>query len=349
MVQFSRTNFLISIVAIALLAPGCKKKPRDLQGLVLTAIRGTIEVTDNKNIKKALESAALYTRDAILMPGYSIKTGDDAQVDMDFSESIRLRIGEATSMRLEAAKCLKHKGYTRLQLHLDSGKVFSVGKKLSSNSRITIVTPTSVVGVRGTEFMVREENGKSVTLVREGSVEVSDEALNVIKIVEADQKAEIDSNGEIRVVAQTEEDRKEVQSLGTDIASITESGRQGIQDLIDQFEEQKILIQQTIEEQKQSDAETMQTQKDQDKDLIKNQVESDRQLLKEQIERDRASMEEMRGKIQAEASQLQETGKQDQSKIQSEGKQGIDQIKQNSPARTQDATKSELEKLKNPQ
>lgn len=332
-----------------MLTPGCKKKPRDLQGLILTSIRGSVDVTDNMNIKRTLASAALYTRDAILMPGYSVKTRGDAQVDMDFSESIRLRIGEDTAMRLETAKCLKNKGYQRLQLRLDSGRIYSVGKKIASSSRITIVTPTSVVGVRGTEFMVREENGKSVTLVREGSVEVSDEALNVIKIVEADQKAEIDENGKIQVVQQTDKDREEVQSLGNEIASITENGRTEIQNLIDQFEEQKILIQQTIEEQEKINAENMEQQKNQDKDLIKNQIETDRQNLREQIEKDRASMEEMRSKIQAEASQLQQSGKEDQDKIKTEGRQGIDQIKQNSPARTQDATKSELEKLKNPQ
>ncbi|MBL8021519.1 MAG: FecR domain-containing protein [Leptospirales bacterium] len=349
MVHFSRSNFLLLILALACIAPGCKKKPRDVQGLILTSIRGSVDVTDNMNIKRTLASAALYTRDAILMPGYSVKTRSDTQVDMDFSESVRLRVGEDTSMRLETARCLKHKGYARLQLRLDSGKIYSVGKKISSSSRITIITPTSVVGVRGTEFMVREEKGKSVTLVREGSVEVSDEALNVIKIVEADQKAEIDSNGEIQVVPQTDEDRKEVQNLGADIATITESGREQMQNLVDQFEEQKVLIQQTLEEQEKINTANMEQQKEQDKDLIKNQIESDRQSLKEQIERDRANMEEMRQKLQAESTQLQQAGKEDQSKIQSEGKEGINQIKQNSPVGTQDATKAELEKLKNPQ
>ena len=338
-----RKHSLFFVLILTALA-ACKEK-QDLQGAVITALRGDVRIT-NKSGTKTIGSGALYTKDAILFPGDVVATGKDAQADLQFSNTVKMRLGPESSLRIETARIMAEKNFQQIQVRLNNGRVYSQTDKLNSGSRLTVVTPTSVAAVRGTEFVVREEKGKHETLVRNGSVEVADDTLAELTIVEQDQKAEVTESGDISVKPQTDEEKKECADLGRDIASITEQGRNDIQSLIQQFEEQKILIQQTIEEQKKSNAENIEQQKQQNKELMEQKREQDRNLLREQIQKDRQNMEDLKNQMRSEADSARDANRAEQGKITDQGRQDMDQIKQNSPSGSQDKTREELEKLR---
>jgi len=331
------------ILGLACLA-ACKEK-QDLQGAAITALRGEVRIT-NKSGSRKLAPSALYTKDAILFPGDSIETGKDGQADLQFSKTVRLRIGPDSSLRIETARILAGKNFQQIQVRLNGGRVFSQLEKLDAGSRFTVVTPTSVAAVRGTEFLVREQRGKQETLVRNGSVEVADDTLSNLQIVEQDQKAEVSANGEVTVKPQTDSDKKECQDLGADIASITEQGRNDIQSLIEQFQEQKILIQQTLDEQKKSNEEIMQQQKDSNQELMQQKREQDRDLLRDQFQKDRQNMEELQNQMRSDMDASRDANKEEQNKITEQGRQDLDQMKHTSPSTSQDKTREELEKLR---
>jgi len=348
MITQTRFKKLIPVLLVATgLIANCKKAPADLQGAVITALRGVVHVTDNRANRKEVGASALNTRDAIVMPGYLIETETDAQVDLQFTTELRLRLGPSSSFRIETAPILADSNFSQLQLNLAKGRIYTQSPKLSSLSRITVVTPTAIASVRGTEFVTKQENGKNQTLVKEGAVEVADHALQNIATVAPDQKADVNKDGKVQVSPQTDDDKKEVQDLGKDIASLNESARDQIQAMVQQLDEQKILLKQTMEEQKQSNEELMRQKKDQDKDLIQKQKQGDLENLREQIKRDRENMDQMRNQLQQDGQQMRQNSRDDQNKIQDQGRQDMNQIKQNSPSHSQDQLKGDLDKLKN--
>ena len=343
------TRALILKVAIFVMlstAVACKKDQVDLQGAAITALQGSVSVTDNKGTKKTISPSSLYTKDGILMPGYAIQTGRDGQVDLQFSPTMKLRMGPDTTLKIESARILASKGFEQLQLRLEKGRVFLASEKLAAASRINVVTPTAIASVRGTEWVVKEENGKSQTMVKEGKVEVADDTLKDSQVVEENKKAEVQSDGKITVSTQTDSDKKEVADLGRDLASITENGRNEIQSLIQQFQEQKILIQQTIEEQKKSNEEIMQQQKDSNQQLMQDQHKKDLENLREQIQRDREEMDKLKSQLGADKDAMTQSGREEKDKISNQGRDEINQMKQNSPLSTQDQNKAELERLR---
>lgn len=336
----------IGFAFLILAAAGACKQKQDLQGAVITALQGEVRITNKSASRKVITSSALYTKDAILFPGDLVETGKDGHADLQFSASVKMRVGPDSSLRIETARILSGKNFEQVQVRLNSGKLFTQSGKLDAASRITVVTPTTVAAVRGTEFVVREEKNKHETLVREGSVEVADDLLSNLVIAEGDQKAEVTEDGKVNVVPQTEADRKECQDLGKDLASITEQGRNDIQSLIAQFEEQKLLIQQTIEEQKKSNEDILRQQKDSNRENMQNKREQDRELLREQIQRDRENMEQLKNQMRSDADAAREANKAEQGKITEQGKSDMEQIKQNRPSSSQDKTREDLERLR---
>ena len=333
MIRISKI-FAFVIISVFLLS-SCKDKPtEDLQGAVITALKGTVTITKPKNSPKAISTSVLYTKEALLMPGYIIETGADSTADLQFPSGVQLRIGPSSKAKLGAARIMTGKDFSQVQMNLEKGKLFTRVNKMKKGSRFNIVTPTSIAGVRGTDFMVKEENGKTTTMVKNGSVEVADSDVKKTEVVTTDNKAIVDKNGDIKVEPQTEDDKKELNDMGSEMASITENGRNQIKSIIQTFEEQKALIKQTIEEQKRSNEQVIGDQKNRDQDLLKNQIKRDQELIKK-----------VRGDADRIRDEVKRKSKEETDKIKSGGKKDIDKIKK-SPIKGLDKTKSELDKLK---
>jgi len=331
------------LLLVVLLSCGDKqqvkqKQPDDLQGAMITAIKGKVELINRDGSKKDISGIAPNTKEALLIPGQGLSTAKDSSVDLSFTNGIQFRIGASTQINLDSAKILSGENFSQVLLDLNKGKVFVKSPKLSKGSYITVTSPTAVAAVRGTEFLTKTEGTKSSTMVKEGSVSVSDDELNKSEVVNQDQKAEVNENGKVEVKPLNDADKNELADVGNSIASITENGKKEIESILQNFEEQKKLILQTIEEQKRSN-----------EALIKGQKESDQELLKEQIRKDRETLEAIKSQAKAEKDSQLEKGKADADAIKSNSQSDMSKIKENKPVDSQSGAKSELERIKKPQ
>jgi len=322
----------------------CKKAPTDLQGGVITAITGQVSIL-RSGATLAITADKVQTKDGFFLPGDEMRTGADSTADLQFSGGLIMRVGQKSRIRLSGARILSGDNFNEVLLDLSQGRLFTKSERLSRTSRVAIQTPTTVAMVRGTEFLVVQEAAKSETMVQSGTVAVTDEKLNNPEIVEEGKKAQVDPSGTVDVQPLSDEDRKQLSDMSKDLHSITSDAQSRIQDILQNFEENKARIQQTIEEQKRLNESVIQEQKDRDQNLIQDQKERDRQMLEDQIRRDREEIDRIRSSTDAQRQEMQNKSQEQSDAIRSGAQGEMDQIRQNTQGQ-QDATRSELDRIR---
>lgn len=111
-------------------------------------------------------------------PGETLETGDSARIKLLLKDNSIVDIGPNSKFKLTSCHTTAQKENIELDLEFGTLRA-NVVKKLKQRSReFKLKTPTSVLGVRGTEFFVRwqKDSSDSVTeqiSVLEGRVEVS--------------------------------------------------------------------------------------------------------------------------------------------------------------------------------
>jgi hypothetical protein len=208
-----------------------------------------------------------------------------------------MRLGANTKAKLEGAQILTGEGFTKVLFRLDKGRALTKTDKLTAGSSVKIVTPTATASVRGTEFMVKEEEEASTTLVSEGSVEVSDSSNENSEVVEEGNKANISETGELILSTLDETDTQELGEMAQGLSGISEDGAKRIQEILQTFEENKELIKKAVEAQKLINAENLQEQLEKNKDLL------DTQNLKNQetLEKAKKTTEDLKKVIQGDS------------------------------------------------
>ena len=269
---------IISFAAIILLfiqLTSCKKGDKvdpitvKNDGLINFLTGNVSIVLDDKTVKANVGDK--------ITQGMTVRTGVKSVVDIYFEGSV-IRILENSSVVMkELVKNLSdNKELT--ELYVQNGKMFSqVTRKLTENEKFRVSTPTSVAGVRGTEFLVSEEDGKSRVSCVEGAVAVRD-ALEEddASFVDVDngKAANIEPGKPVSVEDLSEEDINNIKKIKDDIRGIREDIRR-------KFEEQREEIRKAVIEQKEADKSRVEEQKASDKanveaikDATKIQVEA---------------------------------------------------------------------------
>ena len=111
-----------------------------------------------------------------LYPGDQIATGEDAEVRFSLQEGGQFRLGEEAQMSVDELSGPEVEDDEPI-LRLVLGYLWSRLQKIKGQpGRLSLHTPTAVIGVRGTEFdTVVSLDATSVVAVDEGSVEVEAE------------------------------------------------------------------------------------------------------------------------------------------------------------------------------
>jgi hypothetical protein len=208
--------------------------------------------------------------------GMTVNTGAKSVVDIFFEGSV-IRILENSSVVMKELTKNLSNNKELTELYVQNGKVFSqVTKKLTENERYKITTPTSVASVRGTEFLVNEENRKSKISCVDGTVAVRDALEDDSSFVDVNdgKSASIESGKPISVEDLSEEDINDIKKIKNDIKGIREDIRR-------KFEEQREEIRKAVIDQKEADKSRVEQQKESDKanveaikDATKLQVEA---------------------------------------------------------------------------
>ena len=336
----------LTVAALCLWAGACKKAPMDVQGALITGLKGQVSVTRPDGAVEKVGSDIIDTKGAILAPGTTIETTPDGHADLAFTSGVLVRLAGGGRLTVAAARVLTDKDFSQVQMRLDSGRVFVRSPKLGRASRLAVTTPTAIASVRGTDFLVKTDSGGTTALVGEGLVEVTDEKVGEVKAVEPGSKAEVSPSGAVVVKPQTEDEKKELSDISQGIQGISEKGREQIRGILQTFEDQKKLIRQALDEQKRSNQELLEAQKGKDREMVKGQTDRDREMLRDQIRRDQEMLDKVRGEAKQNADAVKDKGRADQDAVKGKTQGDMDNIKKKSGTEGIDKTRSELDRLK---
>ncbi len=280
-----KINVLIIAALLAIQAVSCKKDaPSVIQndGLV-NFTTGDVKIFVNG------QAVAANTGDKITQ-GMTIKTGAKSVVDIYFEGSV-IRILEKSSVVMkELVKNLTdNKELT--ELYVENGKVFSkVTRKLTEGEKFRVNTPTAVAGVRGTEFLVSEEEGKSNIACIEGTVAVKDSKSDDTAFVdvEAGKEANVESGKPVTVNELKQQNLENIKRIKDEIKELRE-------DIRKKFEEQREEIRKAVVEQKEINKARVEDQKASDKanvEAIKDATKIQAEAIKGDITDKKAETKE---------------------------------------------------------
>ncbi|HOP30596.1 MAG TPA: FecR domain-containing protein [Spirochaetota bacterium] len=265
----------ISVIIFAMIlvmnVSGCKKeeaaKTVANNGIINFMTGDVTATTDGKTIK-------VNVGDAVTQ-GMVIKTGAKSVVDIYFNSSV-IRILEKSSVVMKELVKDLQSNKELSEFYVENGKLFSkVSRKLVEGEKFSVTSPTAVAGVRGTEFLVEEENGKSKISCIEGTVAVKEpeKADTEYVLVEAGKEAEIEKGKPVSVSDLKQQNLENIRRIKEEIKELREDIRR-------KFEEQREEIRKAVVEQKEANKQRVEDQKAMDK----ANVEAIKGSTKEQAE-----------------------------------------------------------------
>ncbi len=250
-----KITFLIIIALFAIQLTSCKKAgPSIVQndGLV-NFIAGDVKiVADGKTV-----SANVGDK---ITQGMIVKTGAKAIVDIYFQGSV-IRILEKSSVVMKELVKNLSENKELTELYVENGQMFSkVTRKLSQGEKFRVNTPTAVAGVRGTEFLVSEKEGKSTIACIEGKVAVKESSSDdsAFVEVEAGKEANVEKGKPVSVDELKAQNMENIKRIKDEIKEIRE-------DIRKKFEAQREEIKKAVVDQKEENKARVENQKASDK------------------------------------------------------------------------------------
>jgi len=219
----------LAILLSVLISFGCTKKKE-----TVVERKGTINsMAGDVIIKKDDKSQPAKVGDFVVS-GTTIETGAKSFVAIYFGENI-IRLSENTALSIDKLETAANSEQT--ELNLEMGEVFSkVVKKLVKGDSYQIKTPTTVAAIRGTEFGVLERDGKSKISCLSGKVKVANITLQKDKEdlefveVSSNEEVQVISNQPLEVTALSEEDRKRMENIFSNIGAANVDIEEKIED-----------------------------------------------------------------------------------------------------------------------
>ncbi len=143
----------------------------------ITYIQGEVNVISNGQTKKA-------EKNTVVSDGDSLKTGSQSLVILVMDDNAQLKLNENSDLTIP----LKQEN----AVALNSGSVFSKIPKQKLKQQFKVITPTAVMGVRGTQFFTAfgtdDERATDLWMcVEEGSVDVTTSNTKKSVVVNAGQ------------------------------------------------------------------------------------------------------------------------------------------------------------------
>lgn len=256
----------VLILVVPLLAAGasCKKEKKAERYGIVNFMAGTVTIIDGK--KKSPAKVGDMVKN-----GMVIETGPASFVDIYFQENA-IKILEMSSVRVSDLAVDLKDGSEKTGFNIYRGKAFmKVARKLAKNDSYTVSTPTATAGVRGTEFLVSEDNGKGLVVCVDGAVRVENEVSpeQVAVLVPENKEVVVEKDRAMTVKDISAENRRLIEDIRKDFREMKQSLRE-------QFEKQREEIRKMVEDQKKENSEMVRQQKDLDRKNIEDQKAGDR-------------------------------------------------------------------------
>lgn len=251
----------------------------------------------------------------VVREGMKIETGKKSTVEIYFGENA-IKILEDTKVDISQLK-FNQDGSESTSINVQNGKVFSkVAKKLSKSDNYNIHTPTAVASVRGTDFLVSEEKGKSKIACSDGKIEVKHEGETKFKAVELNGGQEVS----------VEKDKP------LTVQDISADSKKNIENIMKNFQEARDDIRKKFEEQREEIRKAVADQKEANRKMIEDQKNLDKGNIDKQKSEDKARIEAIKGTAKEEQQKsfdAMEKQKEEGKKILESGKTDISKEKEN--------------------
>lgn len=142
---FRRRLLLAAALAISLTATAADEVP----AAVMKVSTGSVRVERGNTMLDGKVGLALYPADVVL-------TGDDGSVGMTFDDNSLLSLGPSSRYAIDHFEFNRATYQGSFQSTLSKGKLAVVSGKIAKHGldQMQVHTPTSILGVRGTQFVV---------------------------------------------------------------------------------------------------------------------------------------------------------------------------------------------------
>ncbi len=272
--SFRTLNIILAIVITAFFSVSCKQK-HVAEYAVATFIVG------NVTIERPGEGARKVNYKDELRKGDVISTGPGSLFAFQLGEKSVIKIQENSTLKMNA---VFENG--RNSLHLENGKVFTTVKKLDKVDSVSISTRTSLAAVRGTDFSVAYDQGKSVVAVNEGTVKVRavEEGEN-IEEVEKEIVAEPEVKPEEKKEKKVKKEVKEIRAGNTAVVKVSVETRPLTEDEKEEFRKnEKIEVIVNVEKKTEKELKKIQVKIIEGKDETAEDEKDDEAKLDEDTE-----------------------------------------------------------------
>lgn len=255
------------LALIPLLAAGlcCKKAPRVEREGMVNFMNGTVTIIDgDKRVPAKVGDT--------VKKGMKIETGDRSFVDIYFDENA-VKILENSVVEISELELNMKEEAEKTGLQVRKGKVFAkVARKLAKNDSFQVSTPTTTAGVRGTEFLVAEADGKGLVACLKGKVEVKNEASPEKGSVEVTDKKEVTVEKDKNMVVRdlSAENKRLMEDISKNFQDMK-------QDIRERFEKKREEIRKAVEDQRKKNQESVDRQKARDLENVEKQKARDRE------------------------------------------------------------------------
>ncbi|MDY6934565.1 MAG: FecR domain-containing protein [Spirochaetota bacterium] len=258
------------VLLFIIIGLNCKKKDEfiDISGII-NFINGDVKLIleDGKIIKANVGDE--------IRQGITLKTsGDKSFVDIYFGDNIVKVLGN-TVVNIKRLLSNVNADTEEYQFFVEKGGMFSrVKRKLAKGDVYSVMTPTTTAGVRGTDFLVSEEDGQANVACLSGLVSVLNNSLTDTEPVVLEEREETDIiPGQNMVKKQISADRMRMLNILLEIKEMREEIRR-------KFEKQREEIRKHVVDQREKDKDILDKQREKDRSLVEDQKKRDQGLIK---------------------------------------------------------------------
>lgn len=277
---------LLLMIILIVLAVGCKKE-KEAQPMAI-AMKGIVNFIQGDVIvqRGSVDPVALKVGDEVV-EGMKVTTKTDKSFAEIYIGENAMKIAGNTSMVF--SKMIIEDGGEKTELLVEKGGVFSkITKKLEKNDSVIVKTPQAVAAVRGTEFYVSDDNGRSNIACLDGKVEVAKvESLNQSLVLEKNEQVSVAAGADL-VKEQIATDQMNRLKILADIKEIQ-------QDIKQKYEDQRAEMRKLFEEQREEMRKAVVDQRDKDKAMVEAQKATDQANVEAQKAEDKKNIDAIKG------------------------------------------------------
>lgn len=263
---------------LLVLSISCKKDKKEVRSGVISFVLGDVQITE-----KGIKTQALIGDKVV--EGMVLKTSVDSNIEIDFDGNI---ISITENSTVEITKLIRGvSGDESSEFFVSNGKILSnITKKLAKGDKFNVKTRTITAGVRGTEFLVSEKNGKSVIACTQGKVAVKKIDAAESEIIELKEGQEVNAvNGKIATIKSISQENK------NNIENIKKKFLDQKKAIRDKFEKDRDKIRKAVVDQRKIDKKKVKDLKEKNKKMVEN-IKSKAAQDKENLKADTASQKD---------------------------------------------------------